>query len=179
MRVAVLTLAPLLLFACGSPDITGIYQTTSASFDRMSCEARTATTSPAFFLITTSNFLGVEIQTIRGCSAADAATCDVSGPRTFSAAPLTLGTSDGWEGGGEGAFGGGGTCTYSRSEIVATLADDGTITVVASAREIDGQAETCEIDDVPDDLPCVEAQSVTGRRVGDAPPASDGIQLGL
>lgn len=162
---------------CGSPDITGIYQTRSAAFDRMSCEARTTTTSPAFFMIRSGSFLGVELQTIRACSANDASTCDISGPDTFASAPLTLGTSDGWEGAAEGAIGAGGTCGYTQSEVVATLADDGTLTVTATLRTGEGMAATCDTDDVPDDLPCTEAQSVTGTRVGDAPPASEGLQL--
>lgn len=166
-----------LLASCGVAEITGVYRTTSAAHDLQSCQATTATTTPAFFAVQESELLGLTLLTVRGCTRADVSTCEALGPLT--AAPLTLGSSDGWEGGGNTALGlDGQPCTYGQTTITALFTEDTeTLAVVAEERGATRASATCDAEVVPDDLPCVEARSVTGVRVGPAAPR--GSALGL
>lgn len=170
----ILLLAPAV--GCGGDaDIAGIYQTQSAAFDTMSCDARTSTSTPPYFMVREGELLGVTLQTIRACTAADVETCTAS--QTFSEAPLTLGSSDGWEGAADGASGfDGSPCLYSHAEVSALQADDGTLTVVALLRQGERASSACDAEDVPDDLPCVAAQSVVGKKVADVAPGT-GLEI--
>jgi hypothetical protein len=173
--VLILTL-PLALAACSEVDITGIYKTTSAARDTGTCEATTATTTPTYFAIREGELLGLTLLTIKACTAANIDSCSRGG--TISETPLTLSTGDGWEGQADAAAGfSGQPCTFARTQIVATQADDLSLTVVASRREEARMTDSCEADSVPDDLPCVAAQKVVGDRVGDAPPNDGTLNL--
>jgi hypothetical protein len=175
MRLA-LMLVPLLA-SCGVAEITGVYRTSSAAHDLQSCQATTATTTPAFFVVQESELLGLTLLTVRGCPSADVATCEALGPLT--SAPLTLGSSDGWEGGGSTALGlDGQPCTYGQTTITALFTDETeTLAVVAEERGATRASATCSAEEVPEDLPCVEARSVTGVRVGPAPPRTSLLGL--
>lgn len=172
----VLLLLPLLA-SCSVAEITGVYRTTSAAHDLQSCQATTATTTPAFFVVQESELLGLTLLTVRGCPTADVATCEALGPLT--SAPLTLGSSDGWEGGGSTALGvDGEPCTYGQTTITALFTEDTeTLAVVADERGATRASATCRAEEVPEDLPCVEARSVTGVRVGPAPPRTSLLGL--
>lgn len=179
MRSSSFLLTSLVVTACGSPDISGIYQTQSAAFDRGTCEAKTTTTTPAFFVVRAGELFGAEFYTVRACASADLASCDnASGPDTISGSPLAVGSGSGWEGSATSAGGFGDSCTYSAAQVTATVGDDATIlTVVASVKRGERMGvSSCEADDVPADLPCEEAQSVTGKKVADVPP-SEGLAL--
>lgn len=167
--------------ACGgSPDISGIYQSTQVTRDATGCGPGTSTTTPAFVRIQGGELLGASFFTVKACSGQEESTCNSSLGSVITNGALGNEIADGFSGGVSAASGFDGRCALTNIEVKATRSGD-VITIEGTRRagELMVSSAECTTDLAKArsaELSCGGFERFVGNRVGDVPKA-DGLNL--
>ncbi|MGE0872062.1 MAG: hypothetical protein AB7P03_26120 [Kofleriaceae bacterium] len=159
-----------LLAACGEdldgPDLSGVYQVTTAVESDADCNPTTPIEMPdPYFILESKELFGHTYFHHAGCPTADPASCEEFG----SLGPLDSGFDGGWEGGLGFAVGSMPPCTLGYSYGSATVIDDTTVQVEDRSYIAEDQP-TCDANEATErgtSLPCVSSKRWVGTRVAD------------